>query len=149
MGLNCCEPSFTRWFSIRFPAYEHKWARAVHQPLKNLKPSIWVNYIPPLRKLAIFVANPDYGVSKDTGECSKEKKIVDGLIDKVPLLANLGRIYMDFRKVLKGGCCEQLDMWMKEAKLLNRKNIDRFCNGLKKDIDAVKNAIIQVDKRIS
>lgn len=74
---------------------------------------------------------------------------MDGLIDKVPLLANLGRIYMDFRKVLKGGCCEQLDMWMKEAKLLNRKNIDRFCNGLKKDIDAVKNAIIQVDKRIS
>lgn len=32
-------------------------------------------------------------------------------------------------------------MWIKEVKLMNRKNIDRFCNGLTKDIDAVKNAI--------
>lgn len=89
LGLDCCERSFTRWFTKRFPAYQHKWNRACHQPLKNPKPSIWINYIPPLRKLAIFITHPDYGVSKNTGECSKEKESVDGLIAKVPLLASL------------------------------------------------------------
>ncbi|MGY4385477.1 transposase [Pedobacter sp. UYP24] len=140
-GINCCERSFTRWFNITFPAYQHKWNRACHQPLKNPKPSIWINYIPPLRKLAIFLTNPDYGVSKDTGECSKEKEIVDGLVNKVPLLASLRKVYINFRKILKGGCSEQLDLWIKEVQSLSRKRMDRFCNGLKKDILAVKNAI--------
>ncbi|QNK64789.1 ISL3 family transposase [Pedobacter sp. PAMC26386] len=142
LGLNCCERSFTRWFTINFPDYQHKWSRICPQPLKNEQPSIWINYIPPLKKLSIFVMNPDYGVSKETGECSKEKEIVDGLLNKVPILASLRRAYIDFRKVLKGGCPEQLDLWIKDVQSMSRKKIDRFCNGLKKEILAVKNAII-------
>ena len=94
------------------------------------------------KKLSIFVTNPDYGVPKGTGECSKEKEIVDGLLTKVPVLASLRRAYIDFRKVLNGGSPEQLDLWIKEVQSLSRKKIDRFCNGLKKDILAVNNAII-------
>ena len=141
LGLNCCERSFTRWFTIKFPAYQHKWNRACLKPLENKKPSIWINYIPPLKKLAIFITNPAYGVSKETGECSKEKEIVDEAVNKVPILASLRKAYIDFRTVLKGGCPEQLDLWIKEVQLMGRKKIDRFCNGLKKDILAVKNAI--------
>lgn len=33
--LNCCERSFTRWFTIKFPAYQRKWTRASQQPLKS------------------------------------------------------------------------------------------------------------------
>jgi len=49
--------------------------------------------------------------------------------------------HINFRKVLKGGCHEQLDIWIESARSLGRNKIDRFCNGLKKDIVAVKNAI--------
>lgn len=40
LGLNYCEHSFTRWFTIKFPDYQHKWSRVYPQPLKNEKPSI-------------------------------------------------------------------------------------------------------------
>ena len=76
LSLNCCERSFTRCFKIKFPAYQHKWNRACLKPLENKKPSIWINSFL-LKKLAIFITNPVYGVSKETGECSKEKEIVD------------------------------------------------------------------------
>ena len=138
LGLNCCERSCTRWFTIKFPAYQHKWNRACLQPLENKKPGIWINYIPPLKKLAIFITNPGYGVSKETGECLKEKEIVDEMVNKVPILASLRKAYINYRTVLEGGCPEQLDVWIKEVQLMGRKKIERFCNGLKKDILAVK-----------
>lgn len=141
IGLKCCERSFTRWFNIKFHDYQHKWNRACHEPLKITKPGIWINYIPPVRKLSIFVTNPDYGVAKDTGECSMEKEIVDALVNEIPLLSSLRKLYINFRNILKGGCHQQLDVWIKNVQSIGRKRIDRFCNGLKKDIAAVKNAI--------
>ena len=41
---------------------------------------------------------------KNTGECSKEKEIVDNLIKEVPLLFCLRKLHIDFRNILKGGC---------------------------------------------
>ncbi|MFP5081590.1 hypothetical protein [Pedobacter sp. JCM 36344] len=113
IGLKCCERSFTRWFNIKFHDYQHKWNRACHEPLKITKPEIWINYIPPLRKLSIFLTNQEYGVAKDTGECSKEKEIVDVLVNEIPLLSSLRNLYINFRNILKGGCHEKLDIWIK------------------------------------
>ncbi|RKO68417.1 transposase [Sphingobacterium puteale] len=48
---------------------------------------------------------------------------------------------MEFSALLKGGCPDQLDTWIKDGRLIGRKRIDTFCNGLEKDIQAVKNAI--------
>lgn len=142
IGLNCCERSFTRWFDLNFPNYSHKWRRTCTEPLKATKSNICTNYIPLPRKLSIYVTNPEYGVAKDTGECSKEKEIVDALVAKIPLLFSLRTLYMGFRKILKGGCPDQLDTWIENVKSIGRKNINRFCKGVKKDILAVKNAIL-------
>ncbi|WP_184657838.1 hypothetical protein [Pedobacter cryoconitis] len=43
LGLNCCERSFTRWFTIKFSAYQDKWSRAYPQPLKNAISYNWTN----------------------------------------------------------------------------------------------------------
>lgn len=141
VGIKCCERSFTRWFDLNFPNYEHKWNRTYPEPLKVTAPAVWINFIPSLRKLAILVINPEYGVAKDTGECSKDKEIADTLVSAVPILSSLRTLYMDFRNILKGHCPNQLDIWINNAKLIGRKGIDRFCKGLMKDILAVKNAI--------
>jgi len=113
IGLKCCERSFTRWFNIEFHDYQHKWNKACYEPLKITKPEIWINYIPPLRKLSIFLTNQEYGVAKDTGECSKEKEIFDVLVNEIPLLSSLRNLYINFRNILKGGCHEKLDIWIK------------------------------------
>lgn len=96
------------------------------------------NFIPPLRKLAILVLNPEFGVAKDRGECTKDKEIVDKMGNAVPILLRLRMLYMDFRKIIQSGCPKQLDIWVNNAQLIGRKGIDRFCKGLIKDILAVK-----------
>lgn len=141
IGLNCCARSFTGWFDLNFPDYNHKWNRTCSEPLNVDRSDIKVNFIPSFKKLAIFVTNPVYGVSKDTGECSKEKEFVDSLIKEVPLLYSLRKLHMNFRNVLKGGCAEQLDTWIKNVQSFGRKKLNSFCEGLKRDIVAVKNAI--------
>ena len=142
IGLRCCERSFSRWFHLNFPNYEHKWNRTYPEPLKVTKPRLWPNFIPSARKLSIFVTNPEYGVAKDTGECSSEKEVVDNLIKHVPLLSILRNCHIDFRKILKNGCPDQLDIWIKNIQSTGRKKLVSFCEGLKKDLLAVKNAII-------
>jgi len=37
LGLNCCERSFTRWYTIKFPAYQHKWNRACLSTIRKQK----------------------------------------------------------------------------------------------------------------
>jgi len=64
IGLKCCERSFTRWFHLNFPDYKHKWNRTYLEPLKVSKPDIITGFIPSLKKLSIFVTNPEYGVAK-------------------------------------------------------------------------------------
>lgn len=139
--LNCCERSFTGWFNLNFPDYKHKWNRTYPEPLKINKPDIMTNFIPLPKMLSIYVTNPEYGVAKDTGECSKEREIVDNLVREVSLLSSLRKFYIEFSALLKGGCPDQLDTWIKDVQSIGRKRMDRFCNGLKKDIQAVKNAI--------
>ncbi|WP_317042926.1 ISL3 family transposase [Arcticibacter eurypsychrophilus] len=142
IGLKCCERSFTRWFNLNFRDYKHKWNRTYPEPLKVSKADIMNNFIPSPKKLSIFVTNPEYGVAKDTGECSKEKEVVDNLIKEVPLLFSLRKFHIDFRNILKGGCPNQLDIWIENVQSIGRKRMDSFCEGLKKDIMAIKNAII-------
>ncbi|WP_262886193.1 ISL3 family transposase [Sphingobacterium sp. 18053] len=143
IGLKCCERSFTRWFSLNFPDYKHKGNRTYTKPLKINNPDIVTNFIPlPLPKmLSIYVTNSEFGVAKDTGECSQERQTVDKLVREVSLLSSLRKLYIEFSALLKGGCPDQLDTWIKDGRLIGRKRIDTFCNGLEKDIQAVKNAI--------
>lgn len=141
IGLKCCTRSFTSWFSAHFPYYEHKWNRTYPEPLKFSKHKVWPYFIPMPKILSIYVTNPEYGVSKDTGECSMEKEIVDSLVSEVPLLSNLRTLYTDFKNILKSGDPDQLGIWIEQAQTIGRKKLDRFCKGLQKDIIAVKNAI--------
>ena len=87
------------------------------------------------------MTNSEFGVAKDTGECSQERQTVDKLVREVSLLSSLRKLYIEFSALLKGGCPDQLDTWIKDGRLIGRKRIDTFCNGLEKDIQAVKNAI--------
>ncbi|OOM73684.1 hypothetical protein CLPUN_44380 [Clostridium puniceum] len=51
-------------------------------------------------------------------------------------------IVSDFRTLLKNKISEKLDNWLNRASNLNIREINSFINGIKRDINAVKNAII-------
>ena len=44
--------------------------------------------------------------------------------------------------ILKGGCASQSDIWIENVQSIGRKKMNSFCAGLKKDIFAIKNAIV-------
>jgi transposase len=69
---------------------------------------------------------------------------LDRVIEKYPLLTAAYDLITTFKAMLASRRSEDLDEWMKSAKLLGSSDVDSFVNGVARDIDAVKNAIATV-----
>ena len=93
------------------------------------------------KRMSIYVSNPDYGVDKETGECSKERLRAEELIQKSPTLQELREVYTSFRAVITGTSVENLDTWIEGHKNTKYSHIASFVNNLPDDIKAIKNAI--------
>ena len=93
------------------------------------------------KRMSIYVSNPDYGVDKKTGNCSKEKCRAEELIQKSPTLQELREVYTSFRTVMNGTSVENLDTWIERYKTNKYSHITSFVNKLPDDIKAIKNAI--------
>lgn len=80
----------------------------------------------------------------------KPIKDIKGLSDEVikyvneryPFFGEIIKLVTDFKEILKQKKIERLDEWLMTAKALNNSYINSFINGISRDIDAVKNAII-------
>ena len=92
-------------------------------------------------KMHIYVANPSFGVNKDTGECSKERVLADKLICKSATLKDLRQAYTGFQSVMSGGEPDKIDAWIKGYSDSQYQHIASFAKELNKDIRAIKNAI--------
>lgn len=75
----------------------------------------------------------------------KVKNITQEIFEKIKeQYVDIAKIYYvieSFRTVLFSKCEEKLDLWLKEIKLLNIEEINKFISGIERDIDAVKSAI--------
>lgn len=61
------------------------------------------------------------------------------VLSEYPLFNKIHQLVLKFKGILKGSNPSNLDLWIEEAKQLE---INSFINGMSRDIDAVKNAII-------
>ena len=104
------------------------------------KPIIQANAVNPT-KLYIYTCNPEYGVNKKTGECSKENIMYNDLIRRSAILSGLREVIQSFREVMKGKSTDSLDKWIAKFSKSSFHHISTFATFLLKDIDAVKNAI--------
>lgn len=68
--------------------------------------------------------------------------ILNKVYEKFPDYKEIVDIVSDFRTLLKNKCSIELDDWITKASKLNIKQLNSFINGIKRDIDSVKNAII-------
>ena len=104
------------------------------------KPSIPASAVNPT-KLCIYTCNPDYGVDKKTGECSREYAMYNDLIRRSSILSVLRDASLSFREVMSGKSTDALDEWIDKFSKSSLHHISTFAIYLQKDIDAIKNAI--------
>jgi len=133
--------AFYHWFHLYFPGYESK------QDQKELpavamenKETLRFGALSP-RKLAVYVENPEWGISKITGECSLENRFAQKIITSCDLLQTLRYVSQSFRRIINGDNPNVLDAWLTEVKQLNIKTINSFVRGVNQDREAVLNAI--------
>jgi len=132
---------FYQWFRYRFPDY--KPGKYKIKPLsmssENEK-NIRFGAIS-ARKLAIYVSNPEWGVTEVTGKRSRESRFAQEIIASSGLLQKLRYVSQSFRKIINGDNQNALDTWTTEIKQFNIKSINSFIKGVIRDRDAIRNAI--------
>lgn len=93
------------------------------------------------KSMSLYVVNPDFGINKKTGECSKERLRADVLIQKSKTLQDLREAYTSFRAVMAGSSADDLDTWIANHQYTGYSHLCSFVNKLPADIKAIKNAI--------
>ena len=69
-------------------------------------------------------------------------EFVNKVNEKYPRYKEIIDLVSEFRTILKSKAITKIDNWMQQASALKNKYINSFINGIKRDITAVKNAII-------
>ena len=137
-GFKGNQTSFYQWFNRHFPEYQSK------KRLPSSSPIVYevtrFSGMSPNR-LAIHLTNSEWGVSKETGECSKSHILAEEIINSSILLKNMREAYNTFREVLNSKDELRLDQWIDNYKSTEIKKIRSFINGINHDLEAVKNAI--------
>ena len=140
-GFNGKQSAFYEWFNNYFQDYKYKGKKTIEQcELIADQTVVHFNDISP-RKLAIHVTNPLWGISKNTGECNKSHILAEQIINSSTLLTEMRNAYISFKEVLNGNNDSNLLVWITENKSTTIGRLKSFINGIKHDIEAVKNAI--------
>lgn len=126
-----------------FPEYRPKQGKGCHNsPLSEAnRERASLSSLLTSNKMKIYVSNPDYGVNRETGECSKERIRAEQLVQKSQTLQDLRDAYSSFRSVLGGTSVKDLDLWIEQYRVSGYVHIASFATQLQKDIIAIKNAI--------
>ena len=133
---------FGRWVEDVFPGYTGR-----SRTLRKKEKEYYGRYremtrdIVNNRKLKLYVANPDYGVHKKTGECSREHEMMEEAILKSPTLNMLRKFVSSFREIIKGDNPDKMADWIAEYERSGLDSLVNFAQGLRTDIGAVKNAV--------
>jgi transposase len=70
------------------------------------------------------------------------KELYEKIIQRYPVIESIINLVNEFKHMLKSKNVEKLEEWIEKASNLKIRKIDKFVNGLKRDIQAVRNAII-------
>ena len=157
-GMKLCYNRFLACMKDMYPEYKSRKGghppgfkvdnKAVMKRLKKedaigydvKKPMIQANAVNST-KLYIYTCNPEYGIDKKTGECSKEYVMYNDLIRRSSILSGLREVNLSFLEVINGKSIDALNEWIDKFSKSDFQHISTFATFLLKDINAVKNAI--------
>ena len=146
-GLTCPYVSFLHWMRTVFPEYKTFKGRATrnsrvdstgYDKTKSVFKSLYSH------KLNIYVANPEWGINKKTGECSEENIQMNKIIKLSDTLLKLRKFCVSFKSVIAGKSTSDLITWIEKYKTETLSPLRTFVRGLLRDIDAVKNSILSL-----
>lgn len=145
-GLDCCYVSFKYWMQNSFPEYiirRGRYSNPSNRQYSNdgVLQNSQINRALSSARLPIYVCNPDWGVDKNTGECSAEHEIMEKIIGSSKILQDLRSAFSSFREVFKGGNPDNLDTWINNWISSEYGRLKTFANGMSNDLQAIKNAI--------
>ena len=92
-------------------------------------------------RLAIHLTNSEWGVSKETGECSKSHILAEEIINSSILLKHMREAYNTFREILNSKDEQRLDQWLEKYKSTKIMMIRSIINGINHNLEAVISAI--------
>ncbi|MCG4581006.1 ISL3 family transposase [Clostridium cochlearium] len=77
---------------------------------------------------------------------SKIKELSNEIVSKIynlyPIYEKIINLVIEFKNILSSRTIDKLDQWIHKATELNINEINSFVNGITRDIDAVKNAVL-------
>jgi len=68
--------------------------------------------------------------------------LYEKIIQRYPVIESIINLVNEFKHLLKSKNFEKVEEWIEKASNLKIRKIDKFVNGLKRDIQAGRNAII-------
>jgi len=68
--------------------------------------------------------------------------LYEKIIKRYPVIESIINLVNEFKHLLESKNVEKLEEWIEKASNLKIRKKDKFVNGLKRDIQAVRNAII-------
>ena len=140
-GFNGKPTAFRKWFHLNFPEYNVKnRIRNLECKILNNQKGIKVSMLS-YSSLAIHTINPQWGISKKTGEYSERHILAEQIIASSDMLKEMREAYLSFQKVLSGDVVTDLYDWISNHESTSLKYLKSFIRGLHKDINAVCNAI--------
>lgn len=143
-GLSCTYVAFLNWMRTHFPEYKTfkgkgKKDRRVdssgYDKTKSALKSLTSH------KLNIYIANPEWGVDRKTGECSEEHIQMNKMIKSSDILSRLREFCVSFNAVMAGSSTTDLITWIEKYKNGPLTHLNTFSIGLLRNLDAVINAI--------
>ena len=87
-----------------------------------------------------FILKLLYNPIEDISCITQEQ--LDKVVELNPQLLKIYGLVSDFKTIVSAHKVEELDVWIETAKSIESPDIESYVNGLRRDIDAVKNAII-------
>ncbi len=91
--------------------------------------------------LAIHMTNPELGVSKETGDCTKVHVLAEDIISSSAILQEMRESYTSFKDILKSKEPTSLKPWLERYEKSQIRGVRTFVRGIQNDLEAVTNAI--------
>jgi len=143
-GLPCTYVAFLNWMRTIFPEYKtFKGKGPRNSRVDSTQYDKTKSALKSLssHKLNIYIANPEWGIDRKTGECSEEHIQMNKMIDSSNILLTLREFCVSFKTVMAGDSTIDLNDWIEKYKNEPLIHLRTFTTGLLRDLDAVKNAI--------
>jgi hypothetical protein len=81
-------------------------------------------------KLNIYIANPEWGINKKTGQCSKENIQMNEIIQSSSTLLKLREFCVSFKAVIAGNSISDIVAWIEKYKNESFAHLRTFATGL-------------------